>query len=299
MVDNLSTGSITNLDPCKYHPNFHYVTADAVEDQVVAELVDRCDRIYHLAAAVGVRLIVEEPVHTIETNIAGTETILKLASKKKKPVLITSTSECYGKATKIPFAEDDDMVLGATSTARWSYAASKAVDEFLAIAYWRQKGLPTVVVRLFNTVGPRQTGQYGMVIPNFVCQALAGKPLTVYGDGKQSRCFGSVTDVVPALVGLMDTPACYGQLFNVGNDEEITIEDLARKVCEKIDPSLEISYIPYDQAYTVGFEDMQRRVPDLSKVGKAIGYAPKTNIDQILDQVIAYFREHEQDRVTV
>ena len=299
VLDNLSTGAITNLDGCKDHENFHYVTGDALETTQLPELVDRCDRIFHLAAAVGVRLIVEEPVHTIETNISGTETILRLAAKKRKPVLITSTSECYGKASKIPFSEDDDMVLGPTSTARWAYAASKAVDEFLALAYYREKGLPTVVVRLFNTVGPRQTGQYGMVIPNFVCQALSGKPITVYGDGKQSRCLGYVGDVVPALVALMDTPACHGQVFNIGNDKEISIEDLAKKIRDKIDPSLEIQFIPYDKAYGKGFEDMQRRVPDLSKVRGAVGYNPSTSVDEIIDLVIQHFRTHEQDRITV
>lgn len=299
VVDNLSTGSITNLDPCQGHPGFHYVTADAMGDPVLAELVDRCDRIYHLAAAVGVRLIVEDPVRTIETNISGTETILRLASKKRKLVLITSTSEVYGKASKIPFQEDDDMVLGPTSKGRWAYACSKAVDEFLAIAYWRSRRLPTVVVRLFNTVGPRQTGQYGMVIPNFVCQALAGKPITVYGDGRQARCFGYVGDVVPALVKLMDTPACYGQVFNVGNDKEITIENLAKMVRAKIDPSLEIVHIPYEKAYAVDFEDMQRRVPDLGKVRRAIGYKPTHDIEQTLDLVIDYFRKHEEQRISV
>jgi len=299
VVDNLSTGSITNLDHVVDNPRFHYQTADAMGDPILAELIDRCDRVYHLAAAVGVRLIVDDPVRTIETNIAGTESILRLAAKKNKPVMITSTSECYGKSSAIPFKEDGDMVLGPTSKGRWAYACSKAVDEFLAIAYWRSRQLPTVVVRLFNTVGPRQTGQYGMVIPNFVCQALAGKPLTVYGDGNQARCFGYVGDVVPALVALMDTPACYGEVFNVGNDQEITIGDLAKKVRDKIDPSLEIIKIPYEKAYAQDFEDMQRRVPDLSKIREAVGYEPKHDIEQILDLVIQYFREHEEERITI
>ncbi|MEM7202569.1 MAG: GDP-mannose 4,6-dehydratase [Planctomycetota bacterium] len=300
ILDNLSTGAISNLDGCRDHPKLHYHCGDALGDPILAELVDRCDRIYHLAAAVGVRLIVEDPVHTIETNISGTEAVLGLAVKKKKPVLIASTSEVYGKSSQIPFREDGDMVLGPTSKGRWAYACSKAVDEFLAIAYFKSKGLPTVVVRLFNTVGPRQTGQYGMVIPNFVCQALAGKPITVYGDGKQSRCFGYVGDVAPGLVSLMDTAKCYGQVFNIGNDQEITIEDLAKLVISKVDPSLGIKYIPYSEAYQAeDFEDMQRRVPDLSKIRGAIGYEPKTNVDQIIDNVIAYFREHESERVTV
>lgn len=299
VVDNLSTGSIVNLDGCRDHPNFHYEIADALGAPILAELVDRCDRIYHLAAAVGVKLIVDDPVRTIETNISGTETILQLASKKKKPVLITSTSEVYGKSAAIPFREDGDMVLGPTSKGRWAYACSKAVDEFLAIAYCSSRGLPTVIVRLFNTVGPRQTGQYGMVVPSFVCQALAGKPITVYGDGKQSRCFGFVGDVVPALVGLMDHPKCYGQVFNVGNDQEITIEGLAEMVRDRVDPSVEIRYIPYSEAYGAEFEDMQRRVPDLSKIKKAIGYEPKTQIEEIIDKVVAYFREHEAERISV
>ena len=245
------------------------------------------------------RLIVDDPVFTIETNIAGTEKILKLASKKNKPVLITSTSECYGKSTDIPFREDGDMVLGPTSKGRWAYACSKAVDEFLAIAYHRSRGLPTVIVRLFNTVGPRQTGQYGMVVPNFVCRALAGKPITVYGDGKQSRCFGYVGDVVPALVKLMENEKCYGEVFNLGNDQEVSIEELAVKIRDKVDPSVEITYTPYEKAYAVDFEDMQRRVPDLSKARKAIGYDPKTSVDEIIDLVISYFREHEDERICV
>ncbi len=297
VLDNLSTGSITNLDGCKEHPNFHYHTGDSLNAPILAELVDRCDRIYHLAAAVGVKLIVENPVHTIETNISGTETILQMAVKKKKPVLIASTSEVYGKSTDIPFREDGDMVLGPTSKGRWAYACSKAVDEFLAIAYHRSKDLPTVVARLFNTVGPRQTGQYGMVIPNFVKQALSGQPITVYGDGKQSRCFGYVGDVVPALVQLMDTAKCYGEVYNVGNDREMSIEDLAKLVRDKVDSSLDIKYVPYSEAYKAAdFEDMRRRVPDLSKIKRDIGYQPTTSVEQIVDKVIAYFRADRSAR---
>ncbi len=300
VLDNLSTGSISNLDGCRDHPRFHYHIGDALNDPILAELVDRCDRVYHMAAAVGVRLIVEDPVRTIETNISGTENVLHLAAKKKKAVLIASTSEVYGKSTQIPFREDGDMVLGPTSRGRWAYACSKAVDEFLAIAYCRSKGLPTVVARLFNTVGPRQTGQYGMVVPNFVCQALAGKPITVYGDGRQSRCFGYVGDVVPALVRLMDTAKCYGQVYNVGNDQEISIEGLAKLVRDKVDASLTIKYIPYSEAYKAAdFEDMQRRVPDLTKIRRDIGYEPRTGIAEIVDLVVEYFRVHEAERVAV
>jgi UDP-glucose 4-epimerase len=239
---------------------------------------------------VGVRLIVESPVNTIETNVHGTEAILKLANKKKKKVLIASTSEVYGKSNVVPFREDADLVLGPTHKGRWSYACSKAIDEFLALAYHKEKRLPVVIFRLFNTVGPRQTGRYGMVIPNFVRQALLGHPLTVYGDGQQSRCFTYVTDVVGALLGLADRDDAVGQVFNIGNDhEEVTILDLAKRVKARARSSSEIVAVPYDQAYEEGFEDMRRRVPDLSKVRGLLGYEPKVHLDEILDQVIAHF----------
>lgn len=292
-VDNLSTGSIENLEHLKGNPRFHYQIEDIMNAAAVAELVDRCDAIFHLAAAVGVRLIVESPVRTIETNIRGTEIILGAAAKKKKLVVIPSTSEVYGKSTKVPFAEDDDLVIGATVKGRWSYACSKAIDEFLALAYWKEKQLPVIVVRLFNTVGPRQTGRYGMVLPNFVRQAMAGEPLTVFGSGKQSRCFGYVGDVVEALGKLIRTPEAVGEVFNLGNDQEITIEDLARRVIALTGSKSQIKYIPYDQAYEEGFEDMQRRVPSLEKARRIIGYKPKTSLDEIIGKVV----EHERAQV--
>ncbi len=289
-VDDLSTGSIENLDHLKGHANFRHVTQNILDVPKLAELVDRVDAIYHMAAAVGVRLIVESPVRTIETNIRGTEIILDLAAKKKKLVIVPSTSEVYGKSTKVPFCEDDDLVMGATVKGRWSYACSKAIDEFLALAYWKEKKLPVIVIRLFNTVGPRQTGRYGMVLPNFVRQALAGQPVTVYGTGKQSRCFGYVGDVVGALAKLMRTPEAVGHVFNVGNDEEVTIEQLAQRVIQLTGSKSTIQYIPYDQAYEEGFEDMLRRVPSLEKIKKFIGYKPTTNLDQIIQSVVDYER---------
>jgi UDP-glucose 4-epimerase len=290
VVDDLSTGSIANIAHLKTNNRFHYVIDTCENVQLMAELVDTCDRIYHLAAAVGVKLIVESPVRTIETNVHLTEVMLTLANKKKRPILVASTSEVYGKSMDFPFKEDGDLVLGATHKGRWSYACSKAIDEFLAIAYWKERKLPTVVVRLFNTVGPRQTGQYGMVIPNFVRQALAGVPITVYGDGQQSRCFGHVSDVVRALIGLLDTEKTYGQVFNVGNPVEITIGDLAKKVKELCGSRSEIVNVPYEEAYEQGFEDMRRRVPDVTKIGAAIGWKPTISLEQVLKDVIEHFR---------
>lgn len=293
IIDNLSTGSINNIEHLKANPRFHYTIDTIFNEPLLAELIDNCDIVFHLAAAVGVRLIVESPVNTIETNIAGTESVLKLANKKNKIVLIASSSEVYGKNNKIPFNENDDMLLGPTVKSRWSYACSKAIDEFLSLAYWREKKLPTIVVRLFNTVGPRQSGRYGMVIPRFVQQALAEEPFTVYGTGKQSRCFTDVSDVVGALVKLVNHPKAIGQVFNIGSDQEISIEALAAKVKEKTKSSSQVKYIPYDEAYESGFEDMLRRVPDLTKIGKLINYKPSQNIDQILDKIIQYFREQK------
>lgn len=291
VLDDLSTGSIDNIRHLRRHPRFHY-TVDSVHHQpVVAELVDQCDVIFHLAAAVGVKLIVESPVRTIETNVHGTEVVLAQANKKKKKVLIASTSEVYGLSNQVPFREDGNLVMGATTKGRWSYACSKAIDEFLALAYWREKRLPTVVVRLFNTVGPRQTGQYGMVIPTFVKQALGGGPITVYGDGTQSRCFAHVSDVVGALVKLMDHPAAVGQVFNIGSNEEVTIGTLAARVKDKTGSASPIVYVPYDQAYEEGFEDMPRRVPDISKIGGIVGFRPEKTLDEILDDVVAFYRE--------
>jgi UDP-glucose 4-epimerase len=289
-VDDLSTGSIENLDHLKGRPGFQHRTGNVMDVSAMAEHVDRCDAIVHLAAAVGVRLIVESPVRTIETNIRGTEIILGLAAKKKKLVLIPSTSEVYGKSAKVPFCEDDDLVMGPTTKGRWSYACSKAIDEFLALAYWKEKQLPVIVVRLFNTVGPRQTGRYGMVLPNFVRQALSGKPLTVFGTGKQSRCFGYVGDVVAGLGQLLRAPEAVGQVFNIGSNEEVTIEELAQRVIRLTASKSQVTYVPYDQAYEEGFEDMLRRVPSLEKVGKLIGYRPRTTLDQIIERVVAFER---------
>jgi UDP-glucose 4-epimerase len=291
VVDDLSTGSIANLDHLRKNPNFSHTITDVRDEPLMAELVDRADVIYHLAAAVGVRLIVENPVRTIETNIGCTEVVLDLANKKRKKVIVASTSEVYGKNNKFPFNEDDDLVMGPTSKARWSYACTKAIDEFLALAYHHAKGLPVVVVRFFNTVGPRQTGRYGMVLPTFVRQALMGRPITVFGDGKQSRCFSYVEEVIQALVALADCDDAVGQVVNIGSRQEITIAELAQLVKELTGSSSEIKYVPYDQAYAEGFEDMSRRVPDVSKLEGLIGFSPKIGITEIAKKVITYYRE--------
>ncbi|MEA2205846.1 MAG: UDP-glucose 4-epimerase [Blastocatellia bacterium] len=288
VIDDLSTGSIENIRHLKDHPRFHYTIESVHNQPVTAELVDQVDTVIHLAAAVGVKLIVESPVRTIETNVRGTETVLSLANKKKKKVLVASTSEVYGLSAEVPFREDGNLVMGATTKGRWSYACSKAIDEFLALAYWHEKKLPTVVVRLFNTVGPRQTGRYGMVIPTFVKQALSGRPITVYGDGKQSRCFGYVGDVVGALIKLADHPDAVGKVFNIGSNEEITILGLAERVKKLTQSNSEIVFLPYDEAYEEGFEDMPRRVPDISKVNALIGFKPELKLDGILTSVIDY-----------
>jgi UDP-glucose 4-epimerase len=290
VIDDLSTGTIDNIQHLKSNPKFHY-TIDSVHNQpVTAELVDQCDVVFHLAAAVGVKLIVESPVRTIETNVRGTEVVLALANKKQKRVLVASTSEVYGLSVDVPFKEDGNLVMGATTKGRWSYACSKAIDEFLALAYWREKKLPTTIVRLFNTVGPRQTGRYGMVIPTFVKQALAGRPITVYGDGKQTRCFGYVGDVVGALIKLMDTTDSIGQVFNIGSTEEISILQLAEKVKELTQSTSEIVYVPYDDAYEEGFEDMPRRVPDTTKINQLVGFKAEMTLDGILETVIGFHR---------
>ncbi|MFS8084390.1 MAG: GDP-mannose 4,6-dehydratase [Acidobacteriota bacterium] len=288
VIDDLSTGSIDNIRHLRDHPRFHYTIDNVNNLQATAELVDQCDVIFHLAAAVGVKLIVESPVRTIETNVHGTEVVLSLANKKKKKVLIASTSEVYGLSAEVPFREDGNLVMGATTKGRWSYACSKAIDEFLALAYWREKKLPTVVVRLFNTVGPRQTGQYGMVIPTFVKQALASRPITVYGSGKQTRCFCYVGDVIGALMKLMDDPKAIGEVFNVGSNQEITIMDLAKKVKELTQSESELVLVPYAEAYEEGFEDMPRRVPDISKVNAQIGFKPELDLNGILKSVIDF-----------
>jgi UDP-glucose 4-epimerase len=291
VIDNLSTGSIDNIMHLKGRAGFEYFIESVDNEPFLAELIDRSDVVFHLAAAVGVKLIVEQPVYTIETNIHGTEVVLKHANKKKKLVVIASTSEVYGKSEDVPFREDSDLVMGPTPKHRWAYACSKAIDEFLALAYWKERKLPVIIVRFFNTVGPRQTGQYGMVIPNFVQQALAGKPITVFGDGTQSRSFTHVADVVGALIKLVNEPKAIGQVINLGNIQEITINQLAEHVRALSGSKSPITLIPYDEAYESGFEDMPRRVPDLSKAEAMIGYKPKYSLEDILTQVIAYFRQ--------
>jgi UDP-glucose 4-epimerase len=278
-----------NIRHLKQNPAFGYTIESAHNAPVVAELVDDADVVYHLAAAVGVELIVESPVRTIETNVHCTEVVLAQASKKKKPVFIASTSEVYGKSTSLPFREDGDFVLGSSNTGRWSYACSKAIDEFLALAYWKERKLPTVVARLFNTVGPRQTGRYGMVVPTLVQQALAGRPLTVYGDGTQTRCFCHVDDVVRALVELMRVgePA-YGEVFNIGSQEEISILSLAERVRELAGSDSQIRLIAYDEAYEAGFEDMPRRLPDIAKIERTLGWTPTRSLDEILADVVSF-----------
>jgi UDP-glucose 4-epimerase len=290
VLDDLSTGSVENIRALKNHPRFHYIFDSITNKHLLAELVDEADVVFHLAAAVGVRLIVESPVRTIETNVHGTQLVLDAASKKKKLVFNASTSEVYGKSDRVPFDEESDLVLGPTSKGRWSYAASKMLDEFLALSYWKERKVPVVVARFFNTVGPRQTGRYGMVLPNFVRQALAGEPITVFGDGKQSRCFCHVKDSVQAVLKLVATPAAIGEVVNVGNTGEISMEDLARMVKQRTGSTSEIVHIPYDQAYEAGFEDMPRRVPALGKLKRLTGYAPTTPLTEIVDNVIEYFR---------
>jgi nucleoside-diphosphate-sugar epimerase len=292
VLDNLSTGSIDNIAHLKSHPRFHYTIDSVTNEPLLAEMIDTCDVVAHLAAAVGVKLIVEAPVHTIETNVHGTEVVLKHANKKKKLVLIASTSEVYGKSTEVPFREDADLVLGPSEKHRWAYACSKLIDEFLALAYWKERKLPVVIVRLFNTVGPRQTGQYGMVIPNFVRQALAGHPITVFGDGTQSRSFTYVGDVVRAVAALINEPSAIGHVFNIGHGAEISINALAEKVKSLTNSPSEVVHIPYDQAYESGFEDMPRRVPDTTKLQSLIGFRPTVELDEILTRVIESFRQH-------
>jgi UDP-glucose 4-epimerase len=290
ILDDLSTGAFENIAHLKGRPGFEYFIDSVNNEPLLAELIDRSDVVFHFAAAVGVKLIVEQPVHTIETNVHGTEVVLKHANKKKKLVVIASTSEVYGKSNDLPFREDSDLVMGPPVKHRWAYACSKAIDEFLAIAYWKERKLPVIIVRFFNTVGPRQTGRYGMVIPNFVRQALAGEPITVFGDGRQSRSFTHVSDVVDALLKLIHEPKAIGEVVNIGNPQEVTIGELAERVRTLTGSPSAITLVPYDEAYESGFEDMPRRVPDLTKVTRLIGYAPKNTLDDILVHVIEYFR---------
>ena len=293
LLDNLSTGSMDNIRHLKASDQMEYHLDDIENRQLLAELVDDADVIVHLAAAVGVKLIVESPVRTIETNVNGTQLILEAACKKKKLVFTASTSEVYGKNTQVPFHEDADLVLGPTTKGRWSYAASKALDEFLALSYWKEKKHPVIVVRFFNTVGPRQTGRYGMVLPNFVKQALDNAPIEVYGNGKQSRCFCDVRDTVEALIRLMDTDRSIGEVVNIGNTEEITIEGLAQLVKQRTGSTSPIEFVPYDQAYEPGFEDMMRRVPCVDKLHALTGFRPQTSLNEIIDRVTTFFRQKE------
>jgi len=288
LLDNLSTGSMENIRHLKKHNRMQYFLEPLENRQLLAELVDEADVIFHLAAAVGVKLIVESPVRTIETNVNGTQLVLEAACKKRKLVFTASTSEVYGKSTQVPFREDADLVLGPTTKGRWSYAASKALDEFLAISYWKEKKQPVVIARFFNTVGPRQTGRYGMVMPSFVGQALHGEPITVYGTGQQSRCFCDVRDTVEAVLRLVKTDAAVGEVVNIGNNHEVTIEELARQVKERTESSSPIQFIPYDQAYEPGFEDMFRRVPSLEKLERLTGFRPQTTLSEIIDRVAGY-----------
>jgi UDP-glucose 4-epimerase len=285
--DDLSTGRMANLRRCIGNPRFRYIISDFTTDSSFSGVVERCDVIYHLAAAVGVQLIVNDPVRTIETNILGTEVALKAAAKFGTRIFVASTSEVYGKGTKVPFAEDDDVLYGPTTKRRWSYAISKAIDEFLLFAYYESHALPGVVGRFFNTVGPRQVPHYGMVIPRFIQQARSNEPITVYGDGTQSRCFGHVLDIVPAVPALVHSDAAQGHVVNLGSDQEITIKDLACLVKERLGSTSEIRFVPYDQAFRPGFEDMQRRVPDLSKARRLIGYRPQRTLTDVIDDILA------------
>ena len=291
VLDNLSTGSIDNISHLKNHSRFSYAVDSVTNEPLLAELIDRSDVVFHLAAAVGVKLIVEQPVHTLETNVHGTEVVLKHANKKKKLVFIASTSEVYGKSTDVPFRETADLVLGPTSKHRWAYACSKLIDEFLALAYWKEKKLPVVIVRLFNTVGPRQTGRYGMVLPTFVRQALAGHPITVFGDGTQSRSFTYVGDVVDALLRLAHEPRAIGDVFNIGSTNEVTISELAARVKKMTNSASPIEMVPYDVAYEAGFEDMSRRVPDIAKIQSLVGFAPTMGLDDIIRSVVEHMRQ--------
>jgi UDP-glucose 4-epimerase len=290
VIDNLSTGSMDNIAHLKGRTGFEYVIDTIMNSPLMAELIDRAEVVFHLAAAVGVKLIVEAPVRTIETNIGGTEVVLAHASKKGKLVIVFSTSEVYGKSTDVPFRETADLVMGPTPKHRWAYACSKAIDEFLALAYYKERKLPVIVIRLFNTVGPRQTGRYGMVIPTFVRQALAGEPITVFGDGRQSRSFGYVGDIVDGILKLSGDPRAVGDVFNLGNPEEITMLALAERVKAITGSQAAISIIPYDEAYEAGFEDMPRRVPDINKARDLVGFEPTVALDEILRKVIAHAR---------
>jgi len=293
-LDDLSTGSMANIDHLVGLDGFEHRIGSVMDVPLVTELVDRCDVTVHLAAAVGVRLIVERPVHTIETNVHGTEVVLKAVARKQKPVVIASTSEVYGKSADTPFREESDLVMGPTMHSRWAYACSKALDEWLALAYCREKGVPVIITRFFNTVGPRQTGRYGMVLPRFAAQALANEPITVFGTGDQTRCFGHVRDAVEAVVRLIAEPAAVGEVFNIGSQEEISINDLAERVRIAAGSRSEIVHIPYDEAYAEGFEDMPRRVPSVEKLERTVGFRPSTPLDTIIRDVLAELRSRSE-----
>ena len=289
VLDDLSTGALANLQPCAKHPRFSCTIGSATDDALVGRMIDRVDSVFHLAAAVGVKLVVDQPVHTIRTNVHGTETVLRHAAAGRKRVIVVSTSEVYGKSAVLPFREDADLVVGPPTKTRWGYATSKLIDEFLALGYWKEHHLPVTVVRLFNTVGPRQSSRYGMVLPNFVRRALADEPLQVHGDGSQTRSFTWVGDVVWALVRLATEPTTAGEVFNIGNDREISVYHLARMVKAMIGSRSAITFIPYEQVFDAGFEDMPRRVPDIAKIGKFIGYRPTVQLPQIIEQVVAFW----------
>jgi len=291
VIDNLSTGRLENIESIKTNGNFHYTIGSILNRELLEKLMEGVDQVYHLAAAVGVKYIIENPLLSLRTNILGTENVLELANKYKAKVLITSTSEIYGKSDKVPFHEDDDRLLGPTRISRWGYSCSKAIDEFMALAYFREKRLPVVIVRCFNTVGPRQTGQYGMVLPKFIKAALLDQPIVVYGTGKQTRCFADVSDVVGAFIKLMNIPKCVGEIFNIGTTESISIEDLAKKVKEICDSKSRIEYMSYEEAFEEGFEDMMNRMPCLDKAKEYIGYEPKYNLDDIIHRMIEYYEK--------
>lgn len=293
-IDDLSTGAEANIEHLYDRPDFQFVLETITNEAVMDRLVSECDIVFHLAAAVGVELIVRDPIHTIETNVLGTSIVLRIANRYRRKVILASTSEIYGKSNDVPFREDGDRVMGPTTHSRWAYANSKAMDEFLALAYHKQRGLPIVICRFFNTIGPRQTGRYGMVVPRFVRQALRGEPLTVYGDGQQSRCFADVLDVVDAVIKLAAHPGAVGQVFNLGSTDEITILELAQRVLRLTGSASPIVMVPYDQAYEPGFEDMRRRVPDISRAAALIGYRPRYSLDDTLQRIIAYYREHDR-----
>lgn len=296
VIDNLSTGQLENLGSVEDHECFDLEVGSVLDEELVEKEVDRADRVIHLAAAVGVQNVIDNPLESIRVNVDGTKSVLQFCNRDKTPVLIASTSEIYGKNENIPFEEDDDRVLGSITTSRWSYSCTKALDEFLALAYWREKRLPVVIARFFNTVGPRQTGQYGMVIPRFVKQALLGRQITVYGDGQQTRAFLDVDDATDAIISLIGNDECYGEPFNIGGNERVSIEDLAKKIIQKVGSSSELEYIPYDEAYEEGFEDMRHREPDTSKARETFGFNPDNNLDTILDRIIQFFQSNEDFR---